>query len=54
MAGNDRFQVVIEAASQTILHETGNSTIHTGEPTKLPGTNILIRTIDDLLDADND
>lgn len=54
MAGNDRFPVVLEAASQTISHETGNSTIHTGPPTKLPGMNILTNTIDDLLDPDND
>lgn len=28
--------------------------MHTGPPIMLPGTNILINTIDDLLDADND
>ena len=54
MAGNDRFPVVLEAASQTVSNETGNSTIHTGPATMLPGMNILIKNIDDLLEADND
>lgn len=54
MAGSDRFPVVLEAASQTISNETGNSVLHTGPPVKLPGMNILINTIEDLLDTDND
>ena len=54
MAGSDRFPVVLEAASQTISNETGNSALHTGPPVNLTGMNILINAIDDLLDADND
>ena len=54
MAGNDRFPVVLEAASRTTSHETGNSAIHTGPTITLPGMKIIINTIDDLLDADND
>lgn len=54
MARNDRFPVALEAASPTTSNETGNSGLHTEKLITLPGMKIIIATIENLLDAEND
>ena len=52
MPESDRFPTALEAASPTTSNETGNSALHTENRINLPGTNILMDTIENLLDAE--